>query len=70
MINVMWFEKCICVERVIFQILLHVVKNVKHTRSIIEDSVIMCDEIMDATKTVLTNKTSTKTIPRILTKKR
>ena len=45
-------------------------KNVKHTRSIIEDSVIMCDEIMDATKTVLTNKTSTKTIPSILTKKR
>ena len=69
MINVMWLEKCICVERVIFQILLHVVKNVKHTRSIIEDSV-MCDEIMDATKTVLTNKTSIKTIPRILTKKR
>ena len=43
-------EKSTCVKRITFQLSC---ENGKHTRSIIEDSVIMCDKIIDATKTVL-----------------
>ena len=38
-------------------------ENGKYVGSIIDDSVIVCDEIIEETKTVLSKSTSTKTIP-------
>ena len=35
-------------KKILFGILLHVCKNIKHLASTMDDSAIMCDEIIDA----------------------
>ena len=63
MINVgVSVKNIIYVKKIIFGILLHVVKkflvcseNGKYLASIMDDSVITCDEIIEETKTVPTN---------------
>ena len=55
-INVDASSKNIYVKKIIFGVQLHVVeKFVYNLASIIEDSVITCDEIIEETKTIPTN---------------
>ena len=39
-------------------------ENGKYIGSVIDDSVIMCDEIIEETKNILTKTVLTKTVPR------
>ena len=45
----------ICAKRIIFTILLHVVVKMINVRSIIDDTVITCGDIIEETKTVSKN---------------
>ena len=55
-------------QKIIFGILAHICENSKYLKSTIDESVTVCEEIINATDSVSTNMTNvTNTIPTIVT---